>query len=74
MRMARKSLTLVSAIRDSKRVISGTAGVLGLGGCTSAGRTDEKDGDRRRSPPFPHLTLEDGTPFDAPEFPLAYGQ
>ena len=25
------------------------------------------------SPPFPHLTLEDGAPFDAPEFPLVYG-
>lgn len=24
------------------------------------------------SPPFPHLTLEDGAPFDAPEFPLIY--
>lgn len=24
------------------------------------------------SPPFPHLTLEDGAPFDAPEFPLVY--
>jgi hypothetical protein len=24
------------------------------------------------SPPFPHLTLEDGVPFDAPEFPLVY--
>jgi ectoine hydroxylase-related dioxygenase (phytanoyl-CoA dioxygenase family) len=26
------------------------------------------------SPPFPHLTLKDGAPFDAPEFPLVYGQ
>lgn len=25
------------------------------------------------SPAFPHLTLEDGAPFDAPEFPLVYG-
>jgi len=24
------------------------------------------------SPPFPHLTLEDGAPFDAPEFPVVY--
>jgi ectoine hydroxylase-related dioxygenase (phytanoyl-CoA dioxygenase family) len=24
------------------------------------------------SPPFPHLTLKDGAPFDAPEFPLVY--
>ncbi len=24
------------------------------------------------SPPFPHVTLEDGAPFDAPEFPLIY--
>ena len=24
------------------------------------------------SPPFPHLTLEDGAPFDAPEFPVIY--
>ncbi|HTV50652.1 MAG TPA: phytanoyl-CoA dioxygenase family protein [Steroidobacteraceae bacterium] len=24
------------------------------------------------SPPFPHLNLEDGAPFDAPEFPLVY--
>jgi ectoine hydroxylase-related dioxygenase (phytanoyl-CoA dioxygenase family) len=24
------------------------------------------------SPPFPHLALEDGAPFDAPEFPLVY--
>ena len=26
------------------------------------------------SPPFPNLTLEDGAPFDAPEFPLIYSQ
>jgi ectoine hydroxylase-related dioxygenase (phytanoyl-CoA dioxygenase family) len=26
------------------------------------------------SPPFPHLTLKDGAPFDAPDFPLVYGQ
>jgi ectoine hydroxylase-related dioxygenase (phytanoyl-CoA dioxygenase family) len=26
------------------------------------------------SPPFPHLTLEDGAPFDAPEFPLIHGR
>jgi hypothetical protein len=26
------------------------------------------------SPPFPNLTLEDGAPFDAPEFPLVYSQ
>ena len=25
------------------------------------------------SPPFPHLTLKDGAPFDAPEFPVVYG-
>ncbi len=25
------------------------------------------------SPPFPHLTLADGAPFDAPEFPLVFG-
>jgi hypothetical protein len=24
------------------------------------------------SPPFPHLNLPDGAPFDAPEFPLIY--
>jgi ectoine hydroxylase-related dioxygenase (phytanoyl-CoA dioxygenase family) len=24
------------------------------------------------SPPFPHLDLADGAPFDAPEFPLIY--
>jgi ectoine hydroxylase-related dioxygenase (phytanoyl-CoA dioxygenase family) len=24
------------------------------------------------SPPFPHLKIEDGAPFDAPEFPVAY--
>jgi ectoine hydroxylase-related dioxygenase (phytanoyl-CoA dioxygenase family) len=24
------------------------------------------------SPPFPHLTLQDGAPFDAPEFPVVY--
>ena len=24
------------------------------------------------SPPFPHLTLEDGAPFDAPEFPVVW--
>jgi ectoine hydroxylase-related dioxygenase (phytanoyl-CoA dioxygenase family) len=24
------------------------------------------------SPPFPHLNLEDGAPFDAPEFPVIY--
>jgi ectoine hydroxylase-related dioxygenase (phytanoyl-CoA dioxygenase family) len=24
------------------------------------------------SPPFPHLTLADGAPFDAPEFPVVY--
>jgi ectoine hydroxylase-related dioxygenase (phytanoyl-CoA dioxygenase family) len=24
------------------------------------------------SPPFPHLTLEDGAPFDAPDFPVVY--
>jgi ectoine hydroxylase-related dioxygenase (phytanoyl-CoA dioxygenase family) len=24
------------------------------------------------SPPFPHLALEDGAPFDAPEFPVLY--
>lgn len=24
------------------------------------------------SPPFPHLALEDGAPFDAPEFPLVF--
>jgi ectoine hydroxylase-related dioxygenase (phytanoyl-CoA dioxygenase family) len=26
----------------------------------------------RGSPPFPHLELEDGAPFDAPEFPVVY--
>jgi len=26
----------------------------------------------RGSPPFPHLTLTDGAPFDAPDFPLVY--
>ncbi|HUO80406.1 MAG TPA: phytanoyl-CoA dioxygenase family protein [Steroidobacteraceae bacterium] len=26
----------------------------------------------RGSPPFPHLALEDGAPFDAPEFPVVY--
>jgi ectoine hydroxylase-related dioxygenase (phytanoyl-CoA dioxygenase family) len=25
------------------------------------------------SPPFPHLDIRDGAPFDAPEFPLIYG-
>jgi hypothetical protein len=24
------------------------------------------------SPPFPHLTLENGAPFDAPDFPVIY--
>lgn len=26
------------------------------------------------SPPFPHLTLEDGEPFEAPDFPLVYSE
>ncbi len=26
----------------------------------------------RGSPPFPHLTLRDGAPFDAPDFPVVY--
>ena len=26
----------------------------------------------RTSPPFPHLTFEDGAPFDGPDFPVAW--
>ncbi len=41
---------------------------------TAGYRPKRFDGSASGSPPFPHLTLEDGAPFDAPEFPLIYGQ